>query len=258
MRRFPIVAIALVAGISVLAAAAWAQMPVPPDAKRVLSDDYEGTSYSPYAARELGDGEAPSRLLWGDTHLHTAMSMDAGAFGNRLGIAEAYRFARGEEIVSSTGMPARLSRPLDYLVVADHSDNMGFFPDLFAGKPNILGDPERKGVVRPDPGWRGGRGGTRADRSLLPGQVPRGPHVHAGLGALQVGLAGDHRHRGEVQRSGQVHRLHRLRVDLADQGQQHAPGRHLPRRRGARPRRWSPTPPCRRWAARIRAISGSG
>jgi hypothetical protein len=121
-----------------------AQMPVPPDAERVLSDDYEGTSYSPYAARELGDGEAPGRLLWGDTHLHTALSMDAGAFGNRLGIDEAYRFARGEEIVSSTGMPARLSRPLDWLVVADHSDNMGFFPDLFAGKPNILADPTGK------------------------------------------------------------------------------------------------------------------
>ena len=144
MRRFPIVAMALVAGIGLLGAQAQAQMPMPPDAKRVLSDDYEGTSYSPYAAREVGDSEAPSRLLWGDTHLHTGMSMDAGAFGNRLGIEEAYRFARGEEIVSSTGMPARLSRPLDWLVVADHSDNMGFFPDLFAGKPNILADPTGK------------------------------------------------------------------------------------------------------------------
>jgi hypothetical protein len=141
MRRFSIVAIALITGVVLAAAQVQAQVPIPPDAKQVLSDDYEGTSYSPYAARELGDGKAPSHLLWGDTHLHTGMSMDAGAFGNRLGIEEAYRFARGEEIVSSTGMPARLSRPLDWLVVADHSDNMGFFPDLFAGKPNILADP---------------------------------------------------------------------------------------------------------------------
>jgi hypothetical protein len=121
-----------------------AQIPMPPEAERVLSDDYEGTSYSPYAARELGNGDAPDRLLWGDTHLHTAMSMDAGAFGNRLGIDEAYRFARGEELVSSTGMPVRLSRALDFLVVADHSDNMGFFPDLFAGEPNILANPKGK------------------------------------------------------------------------------------------------------------------
>jgi len=67
--------------------------------------------------------------------------MDAGAFGNRLGLDDAYRFARGEEVVSSNGTPARLSRPLDWLVIADHSDNMGMFPDLLAGAPHILSDP---------------------------------------------------------------------------------------------------------------------
>jgi hypothetical protein len=139
------VRVAVVPFVTLLVGAqATAQMPMPPEAKRVLSDDYEGTSYSPYAARELGDGEAPSQLLWGDTHLHTSLSMDAGAFGNRLGIEEAYRFARGEELVASGGMPVRLSRPLDFLVVADHSDNMGFFPDLFAGKPHMLADPTGK------------------------------------------------------------------------------------------------------------------
>jgi len=121
-----------------------AQIPAPPDPQAMLSDEYEGTSYSPYAGRELPGQEMPSRLLWGDTHLHTAMSMDAGAFGNRLGFDEAYRFARGEEVVSSTGMPVRLSRPLDFLVVADHSDNMGFFPDLYAGTPNIVADARGK------------------------------------------------------------------------------------------------------------------
>jgi len=39
-------------------------------------------------------------------------------------------------------MKVRLSRPLDYLVIADHSDNMGFFPDLLAGAPHILSDPK--------------------------------------------------------------------------------------------------------------------
>jgi len=70
--------------------------------------------------------------------------MDAGAFGNRLGLDEAYRFARGEEVTTATGLPAKLSRPLDFLVVADHSDNMGFFPDLFDGKAFILKDPKGK------------------------------------------------------------------------------------------------------------------
>ena len=95
--------------------------------------------YSPYAG-----GAAPNRVFWGDTHLHTSFSMDAGAFGNRLGPEDAYRFARGEEVDSTTAGKARLARPLDFLVVADHSDNMGFFPDLFAGSPTILADPTGK------------------------------------------------------------------------------------------------------------------
>jgi hypothetical protein len=70
--------------------------------------------------------------------------MDAGAFGNRLGLDEAYRFARGQEIVATTGQPVRLSRPLDFLVVTDHSDNMGWFPDLVAGRPNLLAHPVSK------------------------------------------------------------------------------------------------------------------
>ena len=92
--------------------------------------------YSPYAGKPF-----PSRPFFGDTHLHTAVSFDAGAFGARLTPRDAYKFAKGEEVTSSSGLPARLSRPLDFLVVADHSDNMGFFPDLLAGKPSVMADP---------------------------------------------------------------------------------------------------------------------
>jgi hypothetical protein len=86
----------------------------------------------------------PTQIFWGDTHLHTDVSLDAGAFGNRLGRDEAYRFARGEEVATSTGLSAQLSRPLDFLVIADHSDNLGFFPDLYAGEPHILQDETGK------------------------------------------------------------------------------------------------------------------
>jgi hypothetical protein len=92
--------------------------------------------YSPWAGRSF-----PSRPLFGDTHLHTMYSFDAGAFGARLTPSDAYRFAKGEQIVASSGQPTRLSRPLDFLVVADHSDNMGFFPKLLAGEPGLLADP---------------------------------------------------------------------------------------------------------------------
>lgn len=115
-----------------------AQDPTPP--KETLKDAFPARKhYSPYAARDF-----PDRVYWGDTHLHTGMSMDAGAFGARLLPEDAYRFARGEELTSSTGLKVRLSRPLDFLVVADHSDNMGFFPRLYAGDPAFLADPTGK------------------------------------------------------------------------------------------------------------------
>ncbi len=104
--------------------------------KEKASAAFKRRPYSPYADRNF-----PTRPYFGDQHLHTAFSMDAGAFGARLNPRDAYRFARGEQVISSTGQPAKLSRPLDWLVVADHSDNMGFFPDLFAGKPELLADP---------------------------------------------------------------------------------------------------------------------
>ena len=126
----------LVATLSVtlaLALPAAAQGSGPP-MPGTLSADYPGKAYSPYAKRSF-----PERPLWGDSHLHTSLSMDAGLFGNSLPPREAYRFARGEEVVSSTGQAVRLSRPLDWLVIADHSDGMGMVGDLAAGKPETLG-----------------------------------------------------------------------------------------------------------------------
>ena len=99
----------------------------------LLSKAYTGKAYSPYAGRAF-----PERPLWGDSHIHTSLSMDAGLFGNRLGPREAYRFARGEEVVSSTGQPVRLARPLDWVAIADHSDGMGLIGDIIDGKPEVL------------------------------------------------------------------------------------------------------------------------
>jgi hypothetical protein len=95
--------------------------------------------YSPYAGRNF-----PTRPYFGDTHLHTSFSMDAGAFGARLTPRDAYVFAKGNEVTSSSGQPVKLSRPLDFLVVADHSDGMGFFPLLMAGGPDLMADPQGK------------------------------------------------------------------------------------------------------------------
>ena len=92
--------------------------------------------YSPYAGRNY-----PTRVLWGDTHLHTANSLDAAAFGNTLGPEEAYRFARGEEVRSSTGQQVKLSRPLDFLVIADHGEAIGATVEIKKGNPGLMADP---------------------------------------------------------------------------------------------------------------------
>jgi len=86
----------------------------------------------------------PMRPYFGDTHLHTALSLDAGAAGARLLPPDAYRFAKGEEVTGASGQKAKLARPLDFLVVSDHSDQMGLITDLLAGKPELLKVPEAK------------------------------------------------------------------------------------------------------------------
>jgi hypothetical protein len=86
----------------------------------------------------------PERPFFGDTHLHTSFSMDAGAAGAKITPREAYRFALGEELTASSNQPVKLSRPLDFLVVADHSDGMGFYPQLMSGDPELLATPQGK------------------------------------------------------------------------------------------------------------------
>jgi len=106
-------------------------------------EDVGGTAkpnYSPYAGRGF-----PTQVYWGDTHVHTENSLDARGFGATIGPEVAFRFARGEEVTTSHGLRFKLSRPLDWLVVADHSDGMGAMKEIIAGNANLLKDPVVKG-----------------------------------------------------------------------------------------------------------------
>jgi hypothetical protein len=132
----------VVGGIAVglVGLAAWGQQKTTTDIGDLDKDAIKKAfkkPYSPYAGRGY-----PTRPLFGDTHLHTSASMDAGAFGCRLGPRDAYRFAKGEEVVASMGERVKLSRPLDFLVVTDHSDGLGFFAQLMAADPAILANPQ--------------------------------------------------------------------------------------------------------------------
>ena len=92
--------------------------------------------YSPYPGQDF-----PNQVFFGDTHLHTSYSTDAGMVGCTLTPEDAYRFALGEEVTSSTGVPARLNRPLDFLVVSDHAENLGLSPAIAVSDPNLLKNP---------------------------------------------------------------------------------------------------------------------
>jgi hypothetical protein len=92
----------------------------------------ETTQFSPYAGREF-----PTRVFFGETHLHTAVSVDAGTM-NKVGQEDAFRFARGEEITTTHGLRARLSRPLDFIAVTDHAEMYGLMPRLLKGDPAVL------------------------------------------------------------------------------------------------------------------------
>ncbi len=96
-------------------------------------------SYSPYAGRKY-----PTRVYFGDTHHHTMNSGDAFAGGNRLGPEEAYRLARGEEVVTSSGIAAKMGRPLDFLVISDHAEGLGLMTQVYEGNPAFTADPTAK------------------------------------------------------------------------------------------------------------------
>ena len=134
IRSLAVVAVALAGGAPSPAVAQ--QVGLVPTEEEVRSTIKE-PSYSPYAGRHF-----PTQVYWGDTHVHTSNSLDARALGATLGPEEAFRFARGEEVTSATRLRVKLSRPLDWLVVADHSDAMGAMNEIIAGNPMLLKDPQ--------------------------------------------------------------------------------------------------------------------
>ncbi len=129
MNRFKLISIMIIFAFST---ASFAQDVNPPKE----AYDAPKKEYSPF----VGD-HFPSRVLWGDTHVHTAWSVDAGLMGARLGPEEAYQASMGQAVTSNGGLRFKLIRPLDFVVVADHAENFGL-PDLIdRSDPLVLNDP---------------------------------------------------------------------------------------------------------------------
>ena len=81
----------------------------------------------------------PKQVFFGDLHLHSNISADAQSMGNLLlTSADAYRFARGEQVMASNGLPARLKRPLDFLAVTDHAEFLGIYRMFNLQDPRLM------------------------------------------------------------------------------------------------------------------------
>lgn len=104
-----------------------------PHAQDVPPPDDKVVKYSPFPQQNF-----PNNVFFGDTHLHTSWSTDAGMVGNIRGPEDAYRLARGGVITSSNGQRVKLSRPLDFLVISDHAENLGLAPAIASSDPALL------------------------------------------------------------------------------------------------------------------------
>ena len=162
--------------------------------------------YSPYVARTAADANLAEGVYWGDTHLHTSYSTDAGMMGNTLGPEEAYRLARGEEVVASHGMRVRLIRPLDFLVVADHAENLGLAPFIAESNPELL--KSEWGRMVHDMVKAGDS--REAFQKWLSDAVTAGTDPHQQPEDDARGLGSSDRLRRQVQRAWSLHRLDRV------------------------------------------------
>jgi len=96
-------------------------------------------NYSPYVNQSF-----PQNVYFGDTHLHTSYSADAGMVGNTTTPEQAYRVAKGETITSPTGLLVQLKRPLDFVLISDHAENLGLAPFIARSDKIVLDNPAAK------------------------------------------------------------------------------------------------------------------
>ncbi len=107
----------------------------------IATDLTQVDTFSPYAFRDF-----PDQVLFGDMHIHSNLSPDAGLLGTSLSAADVYRVARGETVTSNTGQPFRLVRPLDFLVLTDHAEAMGLAPMMRSADPLLLSSETGRAV----------------------------------------------------------------------------------------------------------------
>jgi hypothetical protein len=84
---------------------------------------------------EVNESNPLRDAYFGETHMHTAYSLDAYIGGTRLTPDDAYRFAKGESVIVD-GQQLSRKRPLDFVAVTDHAEYLGeMYSTLVEGAP---------------------------------------------------------------------------------------------------------------------------
>ena len=117
----------------------------PVEAEQAKPKQAEPTVAAPTPVADVATTDYPTRAYFGDTHVHTGWSADAGMDGAVTTPEDAFRLARGDEVTSNTKRPVKLDRPLDWMVITDHSDGMGSINEVIGKNPEMLTDPVVKG-----------------------------------------------------------------------------------------------------------------
>jgi len=168
-----------------------------------------------------------TNLYWGDTHLHTSNSTDAYSTGNFVADPDtAFRFAKGLPVIHpSLKTRVRIVRPLDFLVVSDHAEQLGAQSETLKGNPLILGTTwgkALKAALDQNPAT-GLRGMSAGDRQAM-NQDMATPAFRENIWGRQVDAAERHNQPGKfttfVGWEWTVHpggkNLHRVVVSSAD------------------------------------------
>ena len=179
--------------------------------------------YSPYAGRSFS-----TRVYWGDTHLHTGFSMDAGAFGARLNARRCVSFRQGRRD-HGIERPTREAVPAARLPRRHGSlRRHGLLPDRDVGNPEVLADPQGKRWHDMIQSGDGATAAVEIIRTFGLNEMPKSIFPAPGTKPYRNAWRADDQGGRASQRSGSIHGVHRLRVDLERRRQQSAPQRHLP------------------------------
>ena len=186
---------------------------------------YKAPGYSPYAGRSY-----PTRVYWGDQHVHTGWSVDAGMSGATLTPEDAVRFARGEQVISNTGQAVKLHGRTTWIAVTDHSDGVGVIAEIKAANPELMADKTLKRWH--DLMQAGPEQAATATMELINAQSnKRLPPRRHGSEIREVRMAEEQRRSWRSTTTPIVHGVHRLRVDVeCGWRRRSASQRHLPRR----------------------------